>query len=113
MLPQEEQCPVEESLLGKLYRSSPAALHELVDTIPSQSRCRLALYCYRRAHLSDLALAIASTCDHDTLVDVGGELGRVMYLQSRNPPPAIQTRRSKISLSSAATFSRIVAQDLI
>ena len=33
MLPQEEECPVEESLLGELYRASPLGLHALVDSI--------------------------------------------------------------------------------
>jgi len=59
---QEEECPVDDSLLGELYRSSPQGLHALVETVAPRVRAMLALYCYRRSHLSQLALAIASTC---------------------------------------------------
>jgi hypothetical protein len=113
MLPQEEQCPVEESLLGELYRASPQGLHTLVETIPATVRAMLAVYCYRRSHLSDLGLAIASTCDRRDLRAVGGELGSVVFAQSRTAPATIPEKRRKITLSSGSPISYLIAQDLI
>jgi hypothetical protein len=96
MLPQEEECPVADSLLGTLYRSSPAGLRELVDTISTFNRAVLAVYCYRREHLRPLGLAIASSCDEDDLVAVAGMLGAAIFMQSGVVEPA---KTSKITLS--------------
>lgn len=113
MLPQEESCPVEDSLLGDLYRASPQGLHALVETIPANVRAMLALYCYRRSHLSDLALAVASTCEWRELVQAGGELGKVVFAQSRSAPAVVPEKRRKITLAGGSAFSRVVVQDLI
>ncbi len=113
MLPQEEACPVDDSLLGDLYRSSPEGLHALVETIPANVRAMLALYCYRRTHLSDLAIAVASTCERQELVLAGGELGSVVFDQSRKAPELAREKRRKITLASGSAFSLLVAQDLI
>jgi hypothetical protein len=42
-IPQEEQCPVPDDLLGDLYRASPQGLHALVESIPPQVRAMLAV----------------------------------------------------------------------
>jgi hypothetical protein len=110
---QEEPCPVRESLLGELYRASPEGMHTLVETIPANVRAMLALYCYRRSHLSGLALAVASTCERAELVSAGGELGSVIFAQSRKAPEAVQEKRRKITLSRGSAFSLVVAQDLV
>ena len=109
----EEPCPIRESLLGDLYRASPEGLHVLVETIPANVRALLALYCYKRSHLSGLALSIASTCERGELVSAGGELGSVIFAQSRKAPEAVQEKRRKITLSSGSAFSYVVAQDLV
>ena len=113
MLPQEEPCPVEDSLFGDLYRSSPEGVHALVETVPPNVRAMLALYCYRRSHLSDLAIAVASTCERYELVKVGGELGNVVFDQSRKAPEATREKRRKITLATGSAFSRLVSQDLV
>jgi hypothetical protein len=113
MPPQEEACPVDDSLLGDLYRASPQSLHTLVETVPPNVRARLAVYCYHRAHLSGLALAVASTCERGDLVSAGGEVGAVIFAQSRKAPETVQEKRRKITLSSGPLFSHVVAQDLI
>jgi hypothetical protein len=113
MLPQEEQCPVEDSVLGELYRASPEGLRQLVETIPATARAMLALYCYRRSHLSELGLAVASTCERSHLVAIGGTLGGVVFAQSQKAPAIVAEKRRKITLSDGAAFARIVAQDLI
>ena len=112
-IPQEEECPVPDSLLGDLYRASPQGLHALVDSIPPRTRALLALYCYRRSHLSSLALAIASTCERSDMIGAGGQLGAVVFEQSRQAPKAVEEKRRKVTLSSGAFMKLIVAQDLV
>jgi hypothetical protein len=107
----EETCPVPESVLGQLYRASPEGLSALVETLPPVARATLAIYCRRRGHLASLALAIASTCDKDDLIDAGGIFGASLFVQSRSPPEVVAGRR-KISLSEIPLMNAI-AQDLI
>ena len=109
----EESCPIRDSLLGDLYRASPEGLHALVETIPANVRAMLALYCYKRAHLSALALAVASTCERAELVTAGGELGSVIFAQSRKAPETVREKRRKVTLSTGSAFSYVVAQDLV
>jgi len=112
-IPQEEVCPVPESLLGDLYRASPEGLHALVESVPAQVRGMLAVYCSRRTHLATLGLAIASTCERNELIKSGGEFGAVLFAQSRQAPPHTPEKRRKVTLSSGSYFSLIVAQDLV
>ncbi len=53
---EDEPCPVSDQRLGELYRSSSHGLSELIATVSPDSRAMLALYCYRRAHLSSIGL---------------------------------------------------------
>src|SRR5687768_1840886 len=101
-IPQEEVCPIPESLLGDLYRSSPEGLHALVESIPAQVRSMLAVYCSRRAHLSTLGLAIASTCDQIELIRSGGQLGAALFARSRDTPLVALKKRRKITLPSGS-----------
>ena len=55
-------CPVRDELLGEMYRASESGLAKLVDSVSSDVRAMLALFCYRRSHLHSLALAIAASC---------------------------------------------------
>jgi hypothetical protein len=112
-IPQEEVCPVPESLLGDLYRASPEGLHALVESVPAQVRAMLALYCSRRTHLATLGLALASTCERNELITFGGQLGDAIFAQSRQAPHVAPEKRRKVTLSSGSSFSLIVAQDLI
>ena|ERR1043166_496328 len=112
-IPQEEECPVPDSLLGDLYRASPEGLHALVESIPSRTRAMLALYCYRRSHLSSLALAIASTCERGDMIAAGGQLGAVVFEQSRLAPKVPEEKRRKVTLSNGTFMKLIVAQDLV
>jgi hypothetical protein len=99
----DDLCPIPESLFGQLYRSHPNGLPELVATIPARTRAMLALFCYRRAHLHALSLAIASTCDESDLIDAGGRPGAALYELSRQqdaPVAAVQeSGRRKITLA--------------
>ena len=73
----------------------------------------LALYCYRRSHLSQLALAIASTCERRDLVLVGGEVGSVVFSEAGKAPVIAPDKRRKITLSDGTAFAYAISQDLI
>ena len=107
----EEACPVPESVLGQLYRASPQGLTALIETVPPSARATLAIYCRRRGHLASLAIAIASTCNKDELMDAGGEFGASLFEQARSGPEVTDGRR-KISLSENSLM-KAIAQDLI
>ena len=75
-LPQEEICPISEQLLFNLYDAAKRGLPVPVGEVPPERRSSVALFCYRRSHLEEAALAVAATCDEEDLVDIGGPLGR-------------------------------------
>ena len=72
---EDEACPVPDKVLGEMYRANPHGLNELIVSVPPAVRGMLAMYCYRRAHLASIALAIAATCDEDDLTRHGGNAG--------------------------------------
>jgi len=98
---EDESCPVSDEMIGELYRSSPHGLRELITTISPDARAMLALYCYRRAHLTSIGLAIAASCDQDDLTRWGGNAGAMLYAKSREAPHATPNPgRRKITLAS-------------
>jgi len=113
----KDACPVEDELLGSLYRASPQGLPELVLSVPAETRAMLALFCYRRSHMQELALAIASTCELRDLVQWGGALGSAIYgmAQQSVTKPAVtaSSGRRKVTLSTAplSTFARLDEDD--
>jgi hypothetical protein len=107
-------CPVRDELLGELYRASESGLPHLVDSIASDVRAMLALFCYRRSHLYSLALAIATTCSERELVEFGGRVGSTLYALSREPamraaPSSSYGNRKSITLSTKplSTFALV------
>jgi hypothetical protein len=97
-------CPVREDLLGEMYRASEKGLPELVDSVSSDVRAMLALFCYRRSHLHALALTIASSCDERELIQLGGRVGSTLYALSRQshssrPATSSYGHRKSITLS--------------
>ena len=107
VLLEDEPCPVSDELLGALYRANAHGLDELVATVPSKARALLAVYCYRRAHLASVGLAIAATCEQDDLAWFGGNAGAVLFERSRDASrsPSADERgngKRKITLATAA-----------
>jgi hypothetical protein len=97
-------CPVRDELLGEMYRANENGLPRLVESISSDVRAMLALFCYRRSHLYSLALAVASTCSEQELVELGGRVGSTLYALSREPaaratPSSSYGHRKPITLS--------------
>ena len=78
-------CPVRDELLGEMYRANPHGLSLLVESVTSDVRAMLALFCYRRSHLHTLALAIAASCTERELIHFGGRVGSTLYALSREP----------------------------
>jgi hypothetical protein len=81
-------CPVREDLLGEMYRANENGLAQLVESVSSDVRAMLALFCYRRSHLHALALTIAASCDERDLVQFGGRVGSTLYALAREAPVA-------------------------
>ena len=81
-------CPVRDDLLGEMYRANANGLPVLVDSVSSEVRAMLALFCYRRSHLHSLALSIAASCSERELIQLGGRVGSTLYALSREAPAA-------------------------
>ena len=86
VLLEDEPCPVSDEMLGEMYRTSAHGLHKLIATIPPTTRALLAVYCYRRAHLASIGMAIAATCEKDDLSSFGGNAGAILFERSREAP---------------------------
>lgn len=110
-----DSCPVQEDLLGQMYRASENGLPVLVETVSSDVRAMLALFCYRRSHLHSLALTIAASCNERDLIQIGGRVGSTLYALSREKPesrpsaPTSYSHRKPITLSTRplSTFAPI------
>jgi hypothetical protein len=104
-------CPVRDELLGEMYRANENGLPQLVESVSSDVRAMLALFCYRRSHLHALALAIAASCNEQELIQLGGRVGSTLYALSREPAariaPSSYGNRKPITLSTKplSTFS--------
>jgi hypothetical protein len=104
-------CPVRDELLGEMYRANENGLPQLVESVSSDVRAMLALFCYRRSHLHALALAIAASCSEQELIQLGGRVGSTLYALSREPAariaPSSYGNRKPITLSTKplSTFS--------
>jgi hypothetical protein len=78
-------CPIRDELLGDMYRANEHGLARLVESVSTDVRAKLALFCYRKSHLHSLAVAIAATCSERDLVQLGGRVGSMLYALSREP----------------------------
>ena len=107
-------CPVRDELLGEMYRANANGLPLLVESVGSDVRAMLALFCYRRSHLHALAVAIAASCTERDLFQLGGRVGSTLYALSREPaarsvPSSSYGHRKPITLSTKplSTFAPI------
>jgi len=116
-IPQEENCPIRDDLLGELYRASSHNLDDLIATVPTKTRAMLALYCHQRAHLQSIALAVAANCAKSDLEEIGGLAGRVLFDKAREAPAPMRTshyiERKQVSLSRGNYLQVVIDQDLI
>lgn len=97
-------CPVQEDLLGAMYRANENGLPHLVESVSSDVRAMLALFCYRRSHLHAMAISIAATCSERELIEFGGRVGSTLYALSHDaavarPAASSYQSRKAITLS--------------
>jgi hypothetical protein len=124
MLPQrfmpldDDACPIGDQQLGAMYRASAKERDEFIATMSPTAKALLALYCYRRGHLSVLGLTLAADCEKDDLLHWGGHAGGVLFDRSRQPqtPPASDVPttgygRRKITLATALLNPRALNDD--
>jgi hypothetical protein len=83
---ENDSCPVRDELLGELYRADQNGLSQLVESVAPDVRAMLALFCYRKAHLHSLAIAIATSCSERDLFRIGGRVGLALHTLSRQAP---------------------------
>jgi hypothetical protein len=100
-----DSCPVRDELLGEMYRANEHGLARLVDSVSSDVRAMLALFCYRRSHLHSLALSIAASCTERELVNFGGRVGSTLYALSREAPSSRSVSASSYSGRKPITLS--------
>jgi hypothetical protein len=104
-----------ESVLGRLLRAGEGEIPTLVGHLPERQRAELALFCYSRAHLHQIGVAIAATCDLPSLVHAAPSTaaGHGIFEQSRNEPkratPVMAGSRSRITLAKSASGSSALA----
>ena len=101
---QDDDICISEELIGRLHRATEKTVLELVTAFQANRRASLAMHCYRKSHLRETGLTIASTCDRGTLVHVCGPLrGEAIFAQSRVRPDKPRGRgRSRPSLACSA-----------
>jgi hypothetical protein len=99
----EVTCPVSDDLLGRLYAAGDAARSELLAAIPVGQRALLAVFCNRRSHLRELALAAAATCRINDLIEAAGStpVGTLLFDQTRQAPALQDLRRGTRRVSLA------------
>jgi len=100
-----DSCPVRDELLGEMYRANEHGLARLVETVSSDARAMLALFCYRRSHLYSLALSIAASCTERELIHFGGRVGSTLYALSRENPSGRSPASSSYSSRKPITLS--------
>jgi hypothetical protein len=86
----EENLPITDELFADVVSLDQASLFALIAKLSPDKRALLAMYCYRRSHLSEIGLAIAATCDEDDLTFTCGRAGADLFSKSRERPrPAV------------------------
>lgn len=108
---EDELCPLDNKMLGEIYRAGAHGSNELIATVAPTTRALLPEYCYRRTHLASIGLAIAATCEKDDLSAWGGNTGAALFDRSRKAPGSTSTDisahgRRKITLATA-TFHHL------
>ncbi|MDB5563957.1 MAG: hypothetical protein JWP84_523 [Tardiphaga sp.] len=98
-------CPVQEDLLGAMYRANENGLPQLVESVSSDVRAMLALFCYRRSHLHALAISIAASCDERELIQLGGRVGSTLYALSHETSVSRPAASSSYGNRKAITLS--------
>lgn len=98
--------------LDRLYGAALSQVGDIVANLGESERAKLAVFCYGRAHLNTIGLAVAAHCSLDHLVAASGSsvAGRTLHTQSRElPTPAPKTYASRRSVTLASSVSSAFA----
>jgi len=98
--------------LDRLYGAALSQVSDIVADLGEGERAKLAVFCYGRAHLNAIGLAVAAHCSLDHLVAASGSsvAGRTLHTQSRElPTPAPKTYASRRSVTLASSVSGVFA----
>src|SRR5271170_3034798 len=75
---------ISEEVIGRLHHATEDSILDLVAPLRASERANLAMHCYRKSHLREIGLTIATTCDLNGLVqELGPILGGAIFAQSR------------------------------
>ena len=101
-----------DDLVGWLYRADENTVLDVMSQLSPQQRADVAVFCYQKAHLHHIGLAIAATCDPGALIQALGTVrGRILFAQSRESRPQNDRRpqgqRRKITLATRAKEPRL------
>jgi hypothetical protein len=109
----DDICPIREDMLGELCRANDLCVPNFVHSLAPDVRATLALFCYRRAHLHSMGLAIAASCDEDNLVWAGGNVGAFIFARSREAASQkmLSPRAERRKITLATGVHRMFATD--
>ena len=94
--------------LSRLHGATADQVSEIASKLGARERAALAVFCYSRAHLNSIGLALAAQCSVDHLSAAAGSsvAGRTLYAQSRELPPVLPvSHRRSITLATSAQFA--------
>ena len=97
-----DECPCSSMTLGVLHKATPDQYEGVIESIPIDVRAVLAIYCYRRAHLQAIGLAIAATCEESDLHFHGQSAGSSLFHRARQ---IHQESRSAVRVRKTVTLS--------
>jgi hypothetical protein len=106
--------PVPAELAERLYRAGEGQAAALVSGFSVAQRANLAMYCYHKAHLHRIGLAIAATCERSALeLAWGRTLGKVLYDQSRElaQAPIANPYRPAVTLATLSAMQAGMVDD--
>ena len=92
--------------LTRLHGATPDQVNEIASKLGARERATLAVFCYSRAHLNSIGLALAAQCSLDHLSAAAGlpVAGRTLYAQSRELPTVVPaSHRRSITLATTAS----------
>ena len=104
----EKAVPIPENVFKEMISAEPVDAIEVAKGLPTESRAKLAKFCYERRHLNQLGLVIASTCDRMALRRCFGAAGDIIFKQTRDIEKTLedqnkrQQEATKITLATAA-----------
>jgi hypothetical protein len=83
----DDRTSIPDELIGRLHCATEDTAVDVVAAFTANERANLAMFCYRKSHLRRIGLAIAATCDLNSLVQEWGlVLGRAIYAQAHDRP---------------------------